>query len=70
MVLIGGAVYLNSLTNGFHYDDGHHITGNPNIRSLQNIPRFFVDPGAFSIVPSTRLYEKIDCEAKDREEIK
>src|SRR3990172_4759130 len=48
MILIGGAVYLNSLTNGFHYDDGHHITGNPHIRSILNIPDFFSDPTLFS----------------------
>lgn len=48
MILIGGAIYLNSLSNGFHYDDGHHITGNPHIQSILNIPYFFVDPALFS----------------------
>src|SRR3972149_5234382 len=48
MILVGGATYLNSLTNGFHYDDGHHITGNPHIQSVLNIPRFFIDPTLFS----------------------
>jgi len=48
MILIGGAIYLNSLSNGFHYDDGHHITGNPHIRSILNIPDFFLDPSLLS----------------------
>src|SRR3989304_454254 len=42
------AVYFNSLDNGFHFDDSHHIVNNKHIRSLKNIPRFFVDTETFS----------------------
>ncbi|MCC6544409.1 MAG: tetratricopeptide repeat protein [Nitrospirae bacterium] len=43
-VLLGTAVYWNSLGNSFHYDDQMSIELNENIRSLINIPEFFADP--------------------------
>lgn len=48
IVIISGVVYLNSLGNGFHFDDVHHIVNNPHIRSIGNIPLFFVDINTFS----------------------
>jgi len=36
------AVYGNSLRNGFVWDDGDVIVNNPQIRSLKNIPTFFI----------------------------
>ena len=48
-ILLGMGIYLNSLHNGFHYDDGHHITGNYYIKNLENIPLFFKEPRTFSI---------------------
>ncbi|MDZ4384256.1 MAG: hypothetical protein U0940_02105, partial [Nitrospirota bacterium] len=38
---ISSAVYANSLSNSFHFDDQHYITANPYIRDLSNIPSFF-----------------------------
>lgn len=35
--------YSNHFNNGFHFDDSHTIVTNVNIRSLKNIPNFFVD---------------------------
>ncbi|WP_075344591.1 tetratricopeptide repeat protein [Tenacibaculum agarivorans] len=35
--------YSNHFKNGFHFDDSHAIVNNVNIRSLKNIPKFFVD---------------------------
>ena len=48
LAVIGFAVYYNSLKNGFHFDDTHHIAGNNYIKSLTNIPRFFIDINTFS----------------------
>ena len=44
---VGVAVsYSDSLGVGFYFDDIYGIANNPAIRSLGNIPRFFVDPHA------------------------
>src|SRR3989304_10499822 len=48
LIVLTGIVYLNSLNNGFHFDDYHHIVKNKHIRSLSNIPRFFIDMNTFS----------------------
>ncbi len=34
--------------NSFHYDDFHSVVHNPHIRSISNVPHFFVDPSLFS----------------------
>ena len=47
-VLVSGIVYYNSLNNGFHFDDFHHIVENKDIRDLHNIPIFFIDTDTFS----------------------
>jgi tetratricopeptide (TPR) repeat protein len=47
-------VYANGWRIPFHYDDWHVLKRNPSIRSLQNLPRFFVDPTATSILPENR----------------
>ena len=43
------AVHGSSGGGGFHYDDEHSVAGNPHIRSLAQVPRFFVDPTLFSV---------------------
>ena len=48
LIVLTGIVYINSLNNGFHFDDYHHIVKNKHIRSLSNIPRFFIDMNTFS----------------------
>jgi tetratricopeptide (TPR) repeat protein len=53
------AVYLNSLENGFHYDDSHAIVENPHLRSLGQVPRFFADPAAFSREPAMAMYRPV-----------
>jgi protein O-mannosyl-transferase len=45
------AAYANHFTNGFHFDDSHAVVDNVHIRSLKNIPRFFVDIKMFSADP-------------------
>ena len=60
-VLVFGAVagYHNIFENSFHYDDEHSILHNPHIRSLANIPSFFVDPGTFSGLTEARMYRPL-----------
>jgi tetratricopeptide (TPR) repeat protein len=53
------AAYANHFGNSFHFDDFHTVTGNPAIRSLSNVPRFFVDAGTFSILPSHQTYRPL-----------
>jgi tetratricopeptide (TPR) repeat protein len=53
------AAYSNSFNNGFHFDDFHTVVDNPAIRSLKNVPRFFVDAGTFSVLPANRTYRPI-----------
>jgi len=55
----GLLVFHNSFGNSFHYDDEHSILENPHIRSLANVPRFFVDPGTFSGLPEARMYRPL-----------
>ena len=52
-------VYLNHFHNGFHFDDGHSVVNNPNIRSLFNIPRFFLDARTFSNLPVNQMYRPV-----------
>jgi protein O-mannosyl-transferase len=51
--------YALLLGGGFHYDDLHHVAGNPHIRSLENIPTFFTDSGTFSSIKHHRLYRPV-----------
>src|ERR1051325_11771450 len=48
------ATYANGLRIGFHFDDEHALANNPSIRTLTNIPRFFVDPTTSSALPENR----------------
>ena len=58
LILISASflVYINSLNNGFHYDDYHSIVGNPFIRDFRNIGRFFIDPRMFSSSSEMAMY--------------
>jgi len=53
------AAYANSFKNEFHFDDFHTITENPAVRSLRNIPRYFIDAGTFSVLPANRTYRPV-----------
>ena len=48
-----------SLNSGFHYDDQHSLLDNPHIRDLGNLPRFFIDPTAFSANPEFAMYRPL-----------
>jgi cytochrome c-type biogenesis protein CcmH/NrfG len=55
LALVIVAVYWNGSQMGFHFDDGHVIEQNPHIRSLTNVPRFFVDPATSSASQLNRV---------------
>ena len=59
IVVLGIAAYFNTLDNGFHYDDEHSILENHHVRSLLNLPAFFLDPGTFSGLPQARMYRPV-----------
>lgn len=59
LLIVGGAVFANSLSNPFHFDDHHSIEYNPHIRSLTQIPVFFVDPAMFSSRPRGYMYRPL-----------
>ena len=59
LVLVASAVYANSLTGSFHYDDFHSLVQNPHIRNWQQIPDFFVDPGFFSADPEKAMFRPL-----------
>ena len=48
MACVGGALYWGAWANPFHFDDLHSVQYNPHIRSLANVPSFFVDLHTFS----------------------
>src|SRR5712691_7337041 len=50
LALVIALAYSNSLTIGFHFDDWHALQQNPFVRSLGNLPRFFVDPNTTSVL--------------------
>jgi tetratricopeptide (TPR) repeat protein len=54
-----GAAYANHFSNGFHFDDAHSIVGNPFIRDLRNVPRFFTDATTFSSLPANQAYRPL-----------
>ncbi len=59
MVIITTITYLNHFDNSFHFDDSHTITQNPNVRSIKNIPLFFIDGTTSSSLPQNQTYRPI-----------
>ena len=59
LALALGLAYGASFGNSFHYDDFHSIVDNPGIRTLANLPRFFVDPEMFSADAEKRMYRPL-----------
>ena len=53
------ALYANSLDNTFHYDDEHSIQKNIHVRTLENVPSYFVEPGMFSDDPAKGMYRPL-----------
>src|SRR6188508_1264462 len=55
----GLAVYSNNFRHAYFLDDSHTIQNNLNIRSLANIPRFFVDPATFTSLRANVDYRPV-----------
>ena len=43
--------YANSLDSGFHYDDAHHVVGNPFVHDGKYAAQYFHRPDMFSATP-------------------
>jgi hypothetical protein len=57
LLLVTLLAYLPSVMGGtFHFDDGHSIVDNDGVRSLANIPRYFVEPQLWSAEPGNCMY--------------
>lgn len=59
ILLVAILPFLNSLPNGFHDDDEHAIRRNHHLRSIGNIPSFFVDSATFSAEPGKGMYRPV-----------
>lgn len=55
LVAVCFAVYSNSYRHAYHLDDAYTLVSNPSIRSLEAVPRYFVDPATY-----TSLREQAD----------
>jgi protein O-mannosyl-transferase len=55
-VLIAFFTYSNHFNNPFEFDDEHTIVTNQSIRSLVNIPTFFMDATTTSTLPENQAY--------------
>jgi tetratricopeptide (TPR) repeat protein len=51
--------WLNTLPNGFHFDDSHVVVNNLFLRDLAHAPRFFVDARTFSSLPANATYRPL-----------
>ena len=52
-------LYYSSVDNSFQYDDKHSIVENPHIRSLGNVPMFWLYPEFFSRDPENAMYRPV-----------
>ncbi len=59
ILLVCAAVFANTLSNSFHYDDEHSIQYNINVRDVANIPSFFTTPGMFSVDADKGMYRPL-----------
>ena len=59
VLAVTSMTYVNSLDNGFHFDDEHSLTENPHIRTLGNVASFFTDPQTFSRNPGSEMYRPL-----------
>jgi hypothetical protein len=59
LVLAGFLVFSNSWNHTFHLDSAHTVESNSSIRSLANIPSFFINPGTFTSLRSNVNYRPL-----------
>ncbi len=58
-IVIAVLLYRNSAQHAFHLDDGHSITSNPALRSLEQIPSYFTDAKTFSTLQTNVDYRPV-----------
>ncbi len=59
LAAVSFGVYSNAFDHSFNLDSRHVALDNPSIRSLDNVPEFFVDPGTFSTLRSNVDYRPV-----------
>ncbi len=59
LAMVVSAVYANSLTGSFHYDDFHSLVLNVHIRDWHRLADFFIDPSLFSVDPAKGMYRPL-----------
>lgn len=59
LTVLGCGLFSNSSGHAFHLDDNHSITENPALRSLANVPSFFVDAHTFSTLLTNADYRPV-----------
>ena len=52
-------VYSNNFQHAFQLDDSHVLLTNPAVRSLANIPKYFVDPSTFTSLRANVDYRPV-----------
>ncbi len=55
LVVLPFIVYSNNYRHAYHLDDAYTVVTNPSVRTLRNVPRYFVDPATY-----TSLREQAD----------
>ncbi len=55
LALVCFAIYSNNYQHEYHLDSGYTLVDNPQVRSLANVPRYFIDPSTY-----TSLREQVD----------
>jgi tetratricopeptide (TPR) repeat protein len=53
------AVYANNYKHAYHLDDAYTVVNNPSVRSLELIPRYFVDPSTYTTLREQADYRPI-----------
>lgn len=59
LVLLPFGVYANGYGHDFQLDDTYTVATNPWVRSLANVPRYFVDPGTYTSVREQADYRPL-----------
>jgi Tfp pilus assembly protein PilF len=59
LIALSFAVYANNYQHAYLLDDGYTVLSNPSIRSLANIPRFFVDPSTYTTLREQADYRPV-----------
>jgi tetratricopeptide (TPR) repeat protein len=59
ILILTTIVYWNHFQNTFHFDDSHTILNNVYVRSVKNIPSFFIDGTTFSSLPQNQSYRPL-----------